>query len=96
VADINTADGYEMKPLLPKKKVDECDECPGVKLVVRDDDKESVIRDRMQLYKDKTEPILDFYKTVAANETKVVDFEAKKGVGDYPQVKKILQESLRI
>jgi adenylate kinase len=89
IADIKSADGYEMKPLLPKKVVDECDDC-AVKLVIRDDDKESVIRDRMNLYKEKTEPILDFYKTVAANETKVVDFEAKKGVGDYPHVKKIL------
>jgi adenylate kinase len=27
IAEINTADGYQMKPLLPKKKVDECDDC---------------------------------------------------------------------
>jgi adenylate kinase len=96
IADINTADGYHMKPLLPKKKVGECDDCNGVKLVVRDDDKESIIRDRLNVYKEKTEPILDFYKTVCAHETIVVDFEAKKGVNDYPEVKRILQDTLKI
>ena len=96
IATIKTTDGYEMKPLLPKKVVDECDDCQGVKLIVRDDDKESIIRDRMNYYKEKTEPLLDFYKTVCKDETKVVDFEAKKGVNDYPEVKRILQQSLGI
>ena len=47
VADINTPDGYVMSPLLPKKDVSKCDDCGNVKLVVRDDDKESIIRDRL-------------------------------------------------
>jgi adenylate kinase len=62
IADINTPDGYQMKPLLPKKKVDECDDHPGVKLVIREDDNEAVIRDRMKVYESKTVPILEFYK----------------------------------
>ena len=63
VADINTADGYVMKPLLPKKDPHFCDDCPSVHLVVRDDDKESIIRDRMALYKKLTEPILEYYES---------------------------------
>jgi adenylate kinase len=97
IADINTADGYQMKPLLPKKKVDECDDCPGnVKLVIREDDSEKVIRDRMKIYESKTQPILEFYKSECTDETQVINFEAKKGVGDYPEVKRILKESLKI
>ena len=96
IADINTPDGYKMKPLLPKKKVDECDDCTGVKLVIREDDTEAVIRDRQKIYKDQTEPIIDFYRKEAKGETLVVDFEAKKGVDDYPAVKKILQDALKI
>jgi adenylate kinase len=65
-----------------------------VKLVVRDDDKESIIRDRMKVYQEKTEPILDYYRKKP--ETKVVDFEAKRGVDDYPEIKKILKEALKI
>lgn len=51
VAEINTSDGYHMKPLLPKKDIHKCDNCVDVKLVVRDDDKENIIRERLELYK---------------------------------------------
>lgn len=56
-------DGYFMKALLPKKDPKKCDDCEVVSLVVRDDDKESIIMERMEIYREKTEPILDFYKT---------------------------------
>jgi adenylate kinase len=54
IADINTPDGYQMKPLLPKGKHDECDDHPGTKLVIREDDTEKIIRDRMKVYEEKT------------------------------------------
>ncbi len=50
-----------MKPLLPKGVRDECDDHPGTKLVIREDDKESVIRDRMKVYEEKTQPIIEYY-----------------------------------
>ena len=46
VADIDR-DGYKMGPLLPKKDPHYCDNCPGVKLVVRDDDKQNIIMERL-------------------------------------------------
>ena len=51
-------DGYYMKALLPEKDPHICDDCPGVRLVVRDDDKENIILERMKIYEEKTEPIL--------------------------------------
>lgn len=93
VADIHTDDGYSMNPLLPKIDPHKCD-VDGVKLIIRDDDKESIIKDRLELYKSKTQPILDYYKK--SNKTKVVDFEAKKGVDDYPEIKKIVQRELNL
>ncbi len=87
VADIDR-DGYKMGPLLPKKDPHCCDNCRGVKLVVRDDDKENIIMERLEIYKKKTEPILDFYR--GKNGTVVLDFEAKKGVDDFPELKQIL------
>lgn len=38
-----------------------CDACGG-ELYVREDDKEEVIRKRLELYHEQTEPILDFYR----------------------------------
>ena len=85
-------DGYYMKALLPKKVDDECDDHPGVKLVVRDDDKEIIIKERMEIYRNKTEPILDYYKN--NTDTPVIDFEAKRGVDDFPMMKSVLEEAL--
>jgi adenylate kinase family enzyme len=42
----------------------------------------------MKLYEKETAPILDFYKTKTS--TKVIDYEAKKGVEDYPAIRDIL------
>ena len=86
-------DGYYMKALLPVKKATHCDDCPDIHLVIRDDDKENIITERLQIYKQKTMPILDFYRE--KKETVVIDFEAKKGVDDFPQMRDILQEHIK-
>lgn len=38
-----------------------CDKC-GTKLVHRDDDKPEAIKNRLQVYKDQTEPVLSYYQ----------------------------------
>jgi len=38
-----------------------CDECAG-ELYQRDDDKEAVIRDRLRVYHDQTEPLIEYYQ----------------------------------
>jgi adenylate kinase len=45
----------------PPKKEGVCDICGG-RLVVRDDDKPEVIRNRLDQYHDKTEPLVDYYE----------------------------------
>lgn len=82
-------DGYEMDPLNPKVE-GKCDKC-GDKLVIREDDTESVIRKRMVEYETKTAPILEVYK-----KRKIVfEFEPKRGVKDYEkflaQVKPLIE-----
>lgn len=43
-------------------KVDEtCDSC-GTKLVQRADDRSEVVRERLRVYRERTEPVLDFYR----------------------------------
>ena len=46
-------DGYFLKPMLPKKSLHHCEDCgdgKSVHLVIRDDDKESIITERMEIY----------------------------------------------
>ncbi len=46
------------KPVVPKKK-GICDRCKG-KLVIREDDKPSVIHERFQVYEKETVPVIDW------------------------------------
>jgi len=45
---------------VPPKKNGICD-CCGANLVQRNDDKESVVRDRFAIYKRQTEPLIEYY-----------------------------------
>jgi len=45
----------------PPKIPNICDKC-GTKLFQRDDDKENVVRKRLEIYHNETEPLLEFYK----------------------------------
>ena len=80
-----------MSPLLPKGDDHTiCDEDHGepVKLITRNDDLPEVILERLEIYKEQTLPILDFYTDSPT--THVIDFEAKKGKKDYPMLRDIL------
>ncbi len=45
----------------PPKKEGICDD-DGAKLIVRDDDKPEVIKKRLETYREKTEPLIDYYE----------------------------------
>jgi adenylate kinase len=45
----------------PPKQDERCDLC-GTPLVMRDDDKPEVIRHRLQVYRQQTEPLIEFYR----------------------------------
>lgn len=44
------------------QKVGVCDRCSGTNLVHRDDDKEEVIKKRMDVFSQNTQPVLDYYR----------------------------------
>ena len=54
-----------------------CDSCGG-QLYQRDDDKEEVIRQRLESYKNKTQPLIDYY----ANKNLVVHINGEKDIKD--------------
>ncbi|MCS7144632.1 MAG: adenylate kinase [Archaeoglobaceae archaeon] len=45
----------------PPKKEGICDKCGG-ELYQRDDDRESIVRERFKVYQKNTEPLIDYYK----------------------------------
>ncbi len=51
---------YHLKNLPPKEE-GKCDEC-GADLYQREDDKPDAIKERLQVYAEKTAPLVDFYR----------------------------------
>jgi len=88
ICDIHR-DGYEMEPLLPKKE-GHCDKCGG-KLVIRADDTEKVIKERMKEYEAKTLPLLEIYQ----KRGRLINFEAKRGVKDYPRLLDLIKKEIQ-
>jgi adenylate kinase len=56
-------------------KVDELCDLDGEKLIVRDDDREDVIRQRLNAYERQTRPVLDFYRAAGR---RLVEVDASK------------------
>lgn len=46
---------------VPPKKEGVCDKC-GDKLILRDDDKEETVKNRLDVYHKQTQPLIDFYE----------------------------------
>jgi adenylate kinase len=68
-------------------KVDELCDLDGEKLIIRDDDREAVIRERLEAYGRQTRPVLEYYRSAGR---RVVEVDASS---DPPQTisKKICQ-----
>ncbi len=59
IADINRS-GLKLPPMNPQKQ-GICDKC-GNNLIQRDDDTEETVKQRLEIYKKQTQPLIDFYK----------------------------------
>lgn len=72
----------------PSAKPDECDRCGG-RLIVRKDDEPTTILERLKVYHELTEPLVDFYK----KRGKLVVVEGQEEVAD---TTKLLFEKLGV
>jgi len=61
VADINRS-GVRMPPMNPKEK-GKCDKCQS-EIIQRADDNEQTVKDRLEIYKKETQPLINFYKNL--------------------------------
>jgi adenylate kinase len=59
----------------PPAKEDVCDHCGG-EVYIRDDDREEAIRKRLQVYRDQTAPLIDYYRGKGL----LLDVDAKPAV----------------
>jgi len=78
---------YHVKYNPPKEDM-KCDVC-GSELIQREDDKEEVIRKRLEVYKNQTAELIDFYK----ERDKLISLDASKEIEEvYNQIRKALKD----
>ncbi len=71
----------------PPKEDNKCDKC-GAELYQRDDDKEETVRERFKVYREKTEPLIEYYKEKGI----LYEVDGTKDINDvFGEITKILE-----
>ena len=63
------------------------DDLTGEDLIQRVDDNEGIVRDRLSIYHQQTQPLVDYYSEQALEENSGTKFQAISGVGTLDEVK---------
>jgi adenylate kinase len=66
----------------------------GEPLIQREDDKEETIAERLRVYREQTEPLVDFYKTLSAKQGSGLGYHAIDGLGQTDDIKNVIFEIL--
>jgi len=67
--------------------VENKDDLTGDDLIQRVDDKEEIVRDRLSIYHQQTQPLVNYYSEVALKHNSMTKFYAISGVGTLDEVK---------
>jgi len=70
------------------------DDLTGDDLIQRVDDQEEIVRDRLSIYHEQTQPLVNYYREVALKHNSVTKFYAISGVGTLDEVKKRINAAL--
>lgn len=87
LADIREPTIY--MPSLPPKQEGVCDKCTGA-LIQRADDNEATVLNRLRIYQEHAQPLLDYY----AQQGILLRWDVHRGLDDTYDVLKIIEESL--
>jgi len=72
----------------PPREDEVCDNC-GTKLIQRDDDREEVVRKRLEVYRNQTAPLIDYY----SRENKLIRLDAARPIEEiYADLLRIVNE----
>lgn len=77
-------------------KVEGKDDVTGEPLTQRDDDREDVVRKRLQVYQDQTRPLVDFYQAWAkTGDAAAPRYHALEGVGNVDEIRSRVLAALK-
>ena len=85
---VHLASGRTYHVIYNPPKKDGVDDQTGDPLVQRDDDREEVVRDRLSVYHEQTEPLIHFYSTWAKNSPSTApQMNRIQGVGQVEEIR---------
>jgi len=87
------ASGRTYHILYNPPKVEDKDDVTGEDLVQRDDDKEEVVKDRLKVYHEQTEPLIGYYKELAKKNPNL-KYITVDGTADITDVEKAIVAQL--
>ena len=70
------------------------DDLTGEDLIQRIDDNEDIVRDRLSIYHQQTQPLVDYYSEEALGDNSVTKFHTISGVGTLDEVKTRINSAL--
>ncbi len=89
----NSGRVYHIEHNPPKK--DGLDDITGEPLIQREDDKESTVRNRLDVYHEQTKPLVGFYQSLSSvDSTSAPSYSCVNGVGPLDEVQARLETSL--
>jgi adenylate kinase len=91
---VHPASGRSYHVRFNPPKVAERDDLTGDALVQRDDDKEETVRHRLQVYRDQTRPLVDYYSAWATADSNAPRYRKVEGVGSVDEIKNKMFKAL--
>ncbi|NPA65836.1 MAG: adenylate kinase [Epsilonproteobacteria bacterium] len=91
---VHPASGRTYHVVFNPPKVEGKDDETGEDLIQRDDDKEEIVKDRLKVYHEQTQPLVDYYKNEAQNNTKLKYIHID-GTKDITEVQKEIKSQLK-
>ena len=90
---VHTASGRTYHVVFNPPRVADRDDVSGEPLVMRDDDKEETVRNRLAVYHDQTKPLLDYYLRLAAG-NRSLEYITIDGVGTVDAIRESIFAAL--
>jgi adenylate kinase len=92
---VHLASGRSYHVLFNPPKVPEHDDLTGEPLVQRDDDKESTVRHRLNVYKEQTRPLVDYYaKWSETGDLQAPQYRKVQGIGSVESIQEKIFNAL--
>jgi adenylate kinase len=93
---VHLASGRSYHAVFNPPKVAEQDDLTGEPLVQRDDDKESTVRHRLNVYKEQTRPLVDYYaKWAETGDPQAPQYRKVQGIGSVEAIKEKIFNALK-